>query len=241
MLTPVLVPPTIFHPHVASLPAFHTWVPHLLLLGPSLHACLHASPSLPGTSAPHLPPSPEGAYSGEPPGEVLLFPAPHKGRFGEPQQTADTEASRRGQENTRPPLPGSCTSLAGVLGTPVQALVLAHACLGEAPRAGRDPGVLMSPCSPDQPCGSAGVSCDGQLWQARSPQSVQGHAVQASKAWGGGAEAAADGGRDSTVTNLEDRERHGPTPVSQVGEGRPAAEPVCCGPGAMELDLDPAF
>ncbi|OWK04923.1 hypothetical protein Celaphus_00002782, partial [Cervus elaphus hippelaphus] len=67
VLTPVLVPPTIFHPHVASLPAFHTWVPHLLLLGPSLHACLHASPSLPGTSAPHLTPPRKGPTVGNPP------------------------------------------------------------------------------------------------------------------------------------------------------------------------------
>ena len=41
------------------------------------------------------------------------------------------------------------------------------------------------------------------------------------------------------VTNLEGWERHSPTPDSQVGEGRPAAEPACCGPGVMEPDLDP--
>lgn len=31
------------------------------------------------------------------------------------------------------------------------------------------------------------------------------------------------------VTNLEDWERHGATPVT--GRGGPAAEPACCGPG----------
>ena len=85
-----------------------------------------------------------------------------------------------------PPLPGSCTPLVGGLGTVVQAVVLAHVCLGDAHLGW--PGA-WGPDESVQP-GSAlqgwGVSCDGQLWQARSPQSSQGHAVQARKAWGRG-------------------------------------------------------
>ena len=118
-------------------------------------------------------------------------------------------------------------------------MVLAHVCLGDAHLGW--PGA-WGPNESVQP-GSAlrgwGVSCDGQLWQARSPQSSQGHAVQARKAWGGEQRQQLDDGLDSMVTNLEGWERHSPTPVSQVREGRPAAEPVCCGPGVMEPDLDP--
>ena len=69
-------PPTVFHPYVSPLPAFHTYPsgsqpPRLPSCQPRCLARLS-----------HLPPSSDGACSGEPPGEVLLSPAPHKGRFG---------------------------------------------------------------------------------------------------------------------------------------------------------------
>ena len=229
ILTSHLCPPSTPGSHT-----FYSWVPAFMPAFTPALLCL-------ALLLPSFPPPQKGSAVGNPPEKCSCSRLPTRVGLGNP-----SNLSRHGGKQTRtgkclPPSPWQLRLLGGSAGDSSSGSGSGPHMPWGGPRAGQEPGVPMSPCSLNQPCGGAGVSCDGQLRQARSPQSVQGHAVQASKAWGGGAEAAADGGRDSTVTNLEDWERHGPIPVSQVGEGRLAAEPVCCGPGAMEPDLDPAL
>lgn len=148
-------PPTVFHPYVSPLPAFHTYPsgsqpPRLPSCQPRCLARLS-----------HLPPSSDGACSGEPPGEVLLFPAPHKGRFGGqsclPVTPAHCTARRQadGDRKTAAPSPWQLYLLGGRAGdlSSGRGSGPCVCALGMPTWAGREPGAPMSSCSPDQPCG----------------------------------------------------------------------------------------
>lgn len=155
VLTPVLVPPTVFHPHIA-LPTFHTYP------SGSQPPCLPSCQ--PRCLALHpLPPSSDGACSGEPLEKCSCSWLPTRVGLGtelspcHPSKLHSPEASRcEDRKMAQPPLPGSCI-LGGRAGD------LSSESCGSGPCvcvpwgcplwAGREPGGPMNPCSPDQPCG----------------------------------------------------------------------------------------